>query len=50
MTALWGLLAGLTSARTAIAAAGLLILTTPLLLSRHDRTPQHELELVGSYT
>jgi MFS family permease len=34
MTALWGLLAQLTSARAAIAIAGLLILTTPLLLPR----------------
>lgn len=37
LTALWGLLAGLTSARTAIAAAGLLILATPLLLPRSAR-------------
>jgi MFS family permease len=36
MTALWGLLAHLTSARTAIAIAGLLLLTTPLLLARGD--------------
>jgi MFS family permease len=34
MTALWGLLAAITSLRTAIAVAGLLILTTPLLLPR----------------
>jgi MFS family permease len=34
MTALWGLLASLTSPRTAIALAGLLMLTTPLLLPR----------------
>ncbi len=38
MTALWGLLASITSPRTAIAIAGLLILTTPLLLPRHDHT------------
>ena len=38
-TALWGLLATVTSPRTAIATAGLLILATPLLLPRHDRTP-----------
>jgi MFS family permease len=49
MTALWGLLAGITSPRTAIAVAGVLILTTPLLLPRHDRTPQHERELARSY-
>ncbi|TLS45468.1 MFS transporter [Streptomyces montanus] len=36
MTALWGLLAGITSPRTAIAIAGLLLLTTPFLLPRHD--------------
>lgn len=42
LTALGGLLAGITSPRTAIAVAGLLILTTPLLLPRHDHTPQHE--------
>jgi MFS family permease len=45
MTALWGLLASVTSLRTAIAAAGLLILATPLLLPRHDRVPQQEREL-----
>jgi MFS family permease len=46
LTALWGLLAGITSPRTAIAIAGLLLLTTPLLLPRHDHTPQHEQEYV----
>jgi MFS family permease len=39
MTVLWGLLASITSPRTAIAIAGLLILSTPLLLPRHDHTP-----------
>jgi MFS family permease len=39
LTALWGLLATLTSLRIAIAAAGVLFLATPLLLPRHDRTP-----------
>ncbi|KKD07944.1 MFS transporter [Streptomyces sp. WM6386] len=34
LTALWGLLAGLTTTRTAIAVAGLLLLATPLLLGR----------------
>jgi hypothetical protein len=34
LTALWGLLATLTSPRTAIAVAGLLLMTTPLLLPR----------------
>jgi predicted MFS family arabinose efflux permease len=40
MTALWGVLAGITSPRIAIAIAGLLLLATPLLLPRHDRTPE----------
>jgi MFS family permease len=48
LTALWGLLASLTSPRAAIALAGLLILATPLLLPRRDRTPQPERELAGS--
>jgi hypothetical protein len=39
LTALWGLLASITSPRTAIAIAGLLTLTTPLLLPRHERVP-----------
>jgi MFS family permease len=50
LTALWGLLASITSPRTAIAIAGLLILTTPLLLPRHDHTPRHERELARSHT
>jgi len=37
LTGLWGLLAGLTSPRAAIAAAGLLLLATPLLLPREER-------------
>ncbi|HWF72124.1 MAG TPA: MFS transporter [Solirubrobacteraceae bacterium] len=36
LTAVWGLLAGLTSPRTAIALAGLLLLATPLLLPRRQ--------------
>jgi MFS family permease len=39
LTALWGLLAGITGPRTAIAVAGVLILATPLLLPRHDHQP-----------
>jgi predicted MFS family arabinose efflux permease len=35
-TALWGLLASVTTPRTGIVAAGLLILATPLLLPRHE--------------
>jgi predicted MFS family arabinose efflux permease len=37
LTALWGLLAGVTSPRTAIAMAGVLLLATPLLLPRRAR-------------
>ncbi|MCX5063387.1 MFS transporter [Streptomyces sp. NBC_00201] len=41
MTALWGLLAGATSPRTAIAIAGVLLLATPLLLPRRiEPAPQ----------
>ena len=39
LTALWGLLAALTSPRAAIAAAGLLLLATPLLLPRGSAEP-----------
>ncbi|MFF4803910.1 MFS transporter [Streptomyces sp. NPDC001351] len=39
MTALWGLLAGLTGPRAAIAAAGVLVLATPLLLPRRIADP-----------
>ncbi|MGY5130484.1 MFS transporter [Streptomyces nigrescens] len=42
LTGLWGLLAGIAGPRTAIALAGLLSLTTPLLLPRHAHTPRHE--------
>ncbi|MFE4262018.1 MFS transporter [Streptomyces sp. NPDC056883] len=38
LTALWGLLAAFTGPRTALAAAGLLAMATPLLLPRRDRT------------
>jgi hypothetical protein len=41
MTALWGLLATVTGPRSEIAG---LLLTTPLLRPRHDRTPQRESE------
>jgi hypothetical protein len=50
MTALWGLLASITSPRTAITIAGLLVLATPLLLPRHGHAPQHERELARSHT
>ncbi|MDX3356521.1 MFS transporter [Streptomyces sp. ME01-24h] len=41
LTALGGLLADVTGPRTALAVAGLLALTTPLLLPRRDGTAQH---------
>jgi MFS family permease len=50
MTALWGVLASLTTPRTAIAIAGVLILVTPLLLFRNDYAPQHEREPAEIYT
>ncbi|NUP20632.1 MAG: MFS transporter [Streptomyces sp.] len=43
MTALWGLLAALTGPRIAIGLAGALMLATPLLLPRRERTPQHSI-------
>src|SRR5581483_3155131 len=49
-TGLCGLLASMTSPRTAIAIAGLLMLTTPLLLPRHDHTPQRGREPARSRT
>ncbi|MEU5088020.1 MFS transporter [Streptomyces sp. NPDC021356] len=50
LTALAGLLADATSPRTALTAAGLLILATPLLLPGHERTPGHAPEPVPSDT
>ncbi|WLQ38433.1 MFS transporter (plasmid) [Streptomyces castrisilvae] len=44
LTALAGLLAGATGPRTALMAAGLLILATPLLLPRQDRASRREPE------
>jgi len=40
LTALWGVLASLTSPRIAIAVAGILLLATPILLPRRDHAPQ----------
>ena len=48
LTAVWGLLASLTSLRAAIAAAGVLLLATPVLLPRRGRAPQREPELARS--
>ncbi|MGW0882656.1 MFS transporter [Streptomyces sp. NPDC002671] len=49
LTALGGLLADVTSPRTALTVAGLLILVTPFLLPRRDQTSQHEPELSRSH-
>jgi MFS-type transporter involved in bile tolerance (Atg22 family) len=38
--ALWGLLAGLTGPRAALAIAGVLLLATPLLLPRREHAPE----------
>ncbi|MFI0777657.1 MFS transporter [Streptomyces sp. NPDC021212] len=43
VTALWGLLATATGPRTAIAAAGVLLLATPLLLPRRENAPPDKL-------
>lgn len=48
MTGLWGLLAGVTGPRAAIAIAGLLMLCTPFLLPRHDREPHCEPDPAGA--
>ncbi|MFI6493987.1 MFS transporter [Streptomyces sp. NPDC050564] len=50
LTAVWGLLAAITSPRTAIAAAGVLLLATPLLLSRRENAPQNTKEQAASLT
>ncbi|WP_329126688.1 MFS transporter [Streptomyces caniferus] len=47
MTALWGLLAALTSPRTAIAAAGVLLLATPFLLPRRETASRDNLADAG---
>ncbi|MEU8922473.1 MFS transporter [Kitasatospora sp. NPDC048545] len=49
LTALGGLLADATGPRTALAAAGLLILATPLLLPRRDQVARQEPEPAGSH-
>ncbi|MFG2873628.1 MFS transporter [Streptomyces sp. NPDC048337] len=48
LTGLWGVLAGITGPRTAIAVAGLLILLTPVLLPRRDHAPHREPDPVRS--
>jgi len=44
LTALWGVLAALTSLRVALALAGLFLMATPLLLPRHGPAPPSEQE------
>ncbi|MEE1839638.1 MULTISPECIES: hypothetical protein [unclassified Streptomyces] len=39
MTVLWGLLAAVTSPRTTLAAAGVLLLVTPSFPSRREKSP-----------
>ncbi len=49
MTALWGVLAALTSPRTAIAIAGILMLATPLLLPRPEFRKERQRSGVGVF-
>jgi Major Facilitator Superfamily len=44
LTALWGVLAALTSLRVALALAGLFLMATPLLLPRHNPAPPRQPE------
>ncbi|MEV6875602.1 MFS transporter [Amycolatopsis sp. NPDC051128] len=48
MTALWGLIASVTGPRVAIGVAGVLVLVTPFLLPRRDRTPAQPSQTVPS--
>ena len=48
LTAVWGVLASLTSLRAALAIAGLLLLATPLLLPRREHAAPRGRELAGS--
>ncbi|MFF4219290.1 MFS transporter [Streptomyces nondiastaticus] len=50
LTALWGLLAALTSPRSAIAVAGVVLLATPLLLPRRENVPRSTGERAASLT
>ena len=47
LTAVWGVLASLTSPRIAIAVAGILLLATPVLLPRRDYVPQSADSVAG---
>ena len=48
LTAVWGVLASLTSLRAALAIAGLLLLATPLLLPRREQAAPRGRDLAGS--
>ncbi|WP_410587328.1 MFS transporter [Amycolatopsis sp. lyj-23] len=48
LTAVWGVLAGVIGPRWAIGVAGVLVLATPLLLPRRDRTPAQPSQTVPS--
>jgi MFS family permease len=48
LTAIWGVLASFTGPRVAIGVAGVLVLVTPLLLPRRDRTPAQPSQTVPS--
>jgi MFS family permease len=48
LTALWGVLAALTSPRIAIAVAGILLLATPLSLPRREQVPTSHLSPAGA--
>ncbi|MFJ1652808.1 MFS transporter [Streptomyces sp. NPDC088337] len=50
LTAAWGLLAAVTSPRIALAAAGVLLLATPLLLPRREHATQNTAEQAASLT
>ena len=50
LTALWGLLAAVTGPRAAIALAGVLLLTTPLLLPRRENAPRNTGNRAASLT
>ncbi|MEU7380567.1 MULTISPECIES: MFS transporter [unclassified Streptomyces] len=50
LTAAWGLLAAVTSPRIALAAAGVLLLATPLLLPRREHAPRNTVEQAASLT
>ncbi|MFF1356611.1 MFS transporter [Streptomyces sp. NPDC058297] len=50
LTAMWGVIAAVTSPRTAIAIAGVVLLATPLLLPRREKAPRSAGEQAASLT